>query len=103
MEEDNDKPFADWAILELMGHRRLAGYVQEVEMAGTGVLRIEVPAIEGGKPFTQFYSVAAIYCVTPTTEEMARAVASRAYTRPVQRYELPPARDAEDDDSAEEL
>ena len=34
-------PFEGWAILELMGHRRLAGYVREVELAGAGVLRLD--------------------------------------------------------------
>jgi hypothetical protein len=36
---------------------------------------------------TQFYSAAAMYCLTPTTEEMARAVRSRP--EPVQQWELP--------------
>jgi hypothetical protein len=40
----SDERFKGWAILELMGgHRRLAGYVQEVELAGHGMLRVDVP------------------------------------------------------------
>lgn len=113
-----------WAIIELMGHRRLAGYVQEVEVAGQGMLRLDVPdhpwrngctcgsadpesldhekhnhtcqmfrADDDLEPrdviATQFYSPSALYCLTPTTEEIARGLAQRAKPAPVARYELP--------------
>lgn len=35
--------WAGWAILELMGHRRLGGYVREVTLAGAGFFRIDIP------------------------------------------------------------
>lgn len=80
--------FEGWAILELMGHRRLGGYVQEATVAGSGFLRIDVPG--DGEPIaSQFYSPSSVYCLTPTTEEMARAVAKRNQPEPVQRWELP--------------
>lgn len=83
--------FEGWAILELMGHRRLAGYVQEVELAGAGVIRVDVPGEDGRPAATQFYAPSALYCLTPTTEEMAKAVADRNRPRPVERWELPAA------------
>jgi hypothetical protein len=83
---DEKEPFADWAILELMGHRRLGGFVREEEIAGAGLLRIDIPC---EPPVTQFYSPAALYCLTPTTEEIARALAQRFRPEPVHRYELP--------------
>lgn len=85
----SDEGFAGWAVLELMGHRRLAGYLTEQEIGGTNMLRIDVPKAKGeGDVATQFYSATAVYCITPTTEEMARAVARRCQPAPVQRYEL---------------
>lgn len=84
-------PFEGWAILELMGHRRLAGYVSEQEMAGTVMLRIDVPGDGGGEgqvAATQFYGGASIYCLTPTTEEVAKKVARGSQPAPVQRWEL---------------
>jgi hypothetical protein len=100
--------FEGWCVLELMGHRRLAGYVTEQEIAGAGMLRIDVPG-EDGPVATQFYSPSSVYCITPTTEEIARAVAKRNQPAPVQRWELPPAtvaaerdrNDVEDKDQAE--
>lgn len=91
MSETTVPAFEGWAILELMGHRRLAGYVRAVELAGAGLLRIDVPG-EGDTPIaTQFYSPAALYCLTPTTEAMARAVAKSSQPEPVHRWELPEA------------
>jgi hypothetical protein len=98
--DTTNDPFAGWAILELMGHRRLAGYVREVELAGAGVLRLDVPdPTLQGVPVdpldpqhwtaTQFYSPAALYCLTPTTEDVARKVAAGSDPAPVKRWELP--------------
>lgn len=76
--------FEGWAVLELMGHRRLAGYVQEAEIAGGAFVRIDVPEVvldaSDDTAATQFYSPGAVYCITPCTEEAARAVAGRIVT-----------------------
>lgn len=86
--EKEHTPFASWCILELMGHRRLAGYVTEQEIAGVGLLRLDVPG-DDGTVATQFYHPSALYCLTPTTEETARAVAKVGRPAPVQVWELP--------------
>lgn len=99
--------FKGWAIIELMGHRRLAGHVQEATIAGASFLRLDVPS---DPPATQFYSPGSVYCITPTTEETARAVAKGSSVAPVQRWELPqlPSRrvreegDEDDTDETEE-
>jgi len=91
--EEQDK-FDSWAIVELMGHRKLAGRVSEKVIAGTALLRIDVPEVaqEDGQPnipgFTQFYGASSIYCLTPTSEEIARRYAGYHRERPVQAYEL---------------
>lgn len=89
-----------WAILELMGHRRLAGYVSEQEVAGKGFIRLDVPGADkegDGWHATQLYSPAAVYCITPTSEETARDVAVTSQPAPVQRWELPAPADADAD------
>jgi hypothetical protein len=85
--DSSQDKFKSWAFLELMGHRKLAGLVQEVEIASSKLLRIDVPTPEG-KTITQFYSPGAVYCITPTTEEMVRAYANSNRAEPVHRYEL---------------
>jgi hypothetical protein len=80
-------PFEGWVILELMGHRRLAGYLSEQTIGGTSFLRIDVPG-ENGNVATQLYSGSAVYCITPTTEAIARKVARSAVPAPVTKWDL---------------
>lgn len=80
--------FAEWVILELLGHRRLAGFLTEQVIAGHGFLRLDAPGQPGT---TQLYPPTSVYCITPTTEAIARALAPTCQPAPVQRWELPPA------------
>lgn len=97
--------FEGWVILELYGHRRLAGYVSEQEIAGKGFLRLDVPNDDEPEKVlaTQFYAAGSIYAITPTSEETARVVAKRCRPTPATRWELEPARPERDydDDAAE--
>ena len=85
------EPFKGWAILELFGHRRLAGMVEDVEMFGGRMCRIDVPDAKDPTKMlaSQLYGHAAVYGMTPCTEETAREVARMSQPAPVQRWELP--------------
>ncbi len=94
--------FEGWVILELMGHRVLAGYVTEHTVAGTPFLRLDIPGVEDRPPVTQFYSGASVYCMTPTTEDIATAASRGRRPQPVNRWELEPPRPrGHDDDDAD--
>ena len=84
--------FDQWVILELMGHVRLAGRVTEEEHFGAKLGRIEIPN-EDGTFTTQWFGGGSVYRITPTTEEIARAVAYKNKPAPVSVWEmkLPPA------------
>jgi len=88
MTETTDK-FDQWAIVELMGHQRIAGRVSEETIGGTSFLRVDVPKLEDLPAFTKFYGSSAIYAMTPVSEEVARATAMQIRERPVNVYELP--------------
>ena len=86
-----------WYKVELMGHRTLAGLVEEVEIAGTTMLRIDVyrkPPVftaQDDPPapaYTQYYSPSALYCLTPTDMNVCVGLTLRDRQRPVARYEL---------------
>jgi hypothetical protein len=81
--------FREWAILELMGHRRLAGLLSEQTIGGTVFIRLDVPAVEGKPAATQFYSAQAVYAITPCSENTARQVAAIGKVEPVTQWELP--------------
>lgn len=85
----DDGPFDQWAIVELMGHRRLAGRVREVQLAGHGYLRLDIPAAGDDAARTQYISPGSVYALHPTSEPTARAAAAQWRPEPVHRWELP--------------
>lgn len=94
MTDQAQAPFACWAIVELLGHRRLGAYVTEATIAGAGFLRLDVPGATADDPplVTQFVQPGSVYCLTPATEATVRAMAQHHQPQPVQQYELlPPA------------
>ena len=87
---DNKKEtFAEWALVEIMGHQRIAGRVTEAIIAGAPFLRVDVPEHAEEKAFTRFYGASSIYCISPVTEEIARGLSQNHRNEPVSRYELP--------------
>ena len=81
--DDNTKT---WGIVELMGHKVVAGMVSKSEMLGKPMLRIDVPATSTYPEFTQFYGDGSIYCVTFVSEEVARLAAEETKVNPVSVY-----------------
>lgn len=76
-----------WAIVELLGHVRLAGRVSEEEHFGAKLGRLDIP-MHGGGYTTQWFGGGSVYRLTAVSEEIARAVALRNQPEPVQRWEL---------------
>lgn len=102
-----EQSFREWGILEVMGRLRLAGVISEQTIAGAGMLRIDVPETKNAPAFTRFFAPGSIYSITPTTEEIARALAERIRELPVTRFDLPQlaatvAPDAREDDADED-
>ncbi len=82
--------FDEYVILNLFGHVRRAGRLTEQQIAGHGFLRLDIPVEDGW--VTQIVNPTAVYDITPTTEELARAAAATRRHEPVRRYELPAAK-----------
>lgn len=103
MDQTSVPKFEQWAIVEVMGHARFAGYVTEQPIAGSSLIRVDVPEIperkeirkqwlwdaekkrdvavdgeviiQGSPAFTKLFGVGSIYAITPCTEEAARKAA----------------------------
>ena len=90
--ENTREKFEQWAVLEIMGHQTYAGLLSEQVIGGASFVRIDVPDPDGD--FTKLFGASSIYCITPTSEEFARAVAARHKSKPVNLYmpELHPPR-----------
>jgi hypothetical protein len=77
-----------WGVLELMGHVKLGGRITEEEIFGTVMGRIDIPG-PGDTMTTQYFSGSAIYRLTPTSEEIARRVATSHQPQPVHIWQPP--------------
>jgi len=95
--ETEQQPFTEWVIIELLGHRRLAGYLQEVQLAGAGFLRLDIPPAGTDPARTQYIAPGSVYAIHPTTETTARAAAQSWRPEPVSRWEIRALEKADDD------
>jgi hypothetical protein len=113
---DEPTAFDAWGIVELFGHQRIAGKLTEQLIAGTTMLRVDVPTVEIrarlsfhdqqrelGAPakvetvpgFTKLYGAGAIYGITPTDEATARLAAASLRVEPCERWRLEPLKQLE--------
>lgn len=80
--ETNEK-FDLWCLVELFGHQRIAGRCTEQNVAGTNMLRVDVPATRNQPAFTRFLSSGSIYAINPVSEEVAMQAAENLEISPV--------------------
>ena len=80
--------FDKWAIVELFGHQQIAGRVSEAQIGGCSFVRVDVPEVGEQKGFTKFYGNGAIYAITITDEETARAAATYYRQQPIEEWTL---------------
>lgn len=88
MSDATATPPEQWAIVELMGHVRLAGRLTEEERFGSKLGRLDIPTADGGF-VTKLFGGSSVYAVTFVNEGAARAVALRSQVQPVHSWELP--------------
>lgn len=100
--------FEEWAVVEIMGHKKFSGRVTEQSIGGVSFVRVDVPEValpERTLPaFSKLFGAGSIYCISPCTEETARAFAEQIRSESFQLYEAPrlsapQVNDDDDDDS----
>jgi hypothetical protein len=85
-----------WGIVEVMGHQRHAGLISQRSIFGTVFCQIDVPELPtyidrwgeehpAQSAYSKLVGGSAIFAITPTTEEIARA-AARTNTKAVNVY-----------------
>lgn len=88
MPDQQPAAFDQWGIVEILGHKKLAGHITEEVIAGVAFVRIDVPEIvrEEGRngrvviaPFTRYVGPSSIYSIHPSSEEVARAAAQQIF------------------------
>lgn len=84
-----------WVLLELMGHRQRIGKAKEEEIAGSKLLRIDIPT-EGEDYVTEYYGASSIYALRPVSEEVAKDHYALSDPRPRRPAEYKPSHQIED-------
>ena len=77
-----------WCIVELFGHTKIAGRCTEQNIAGTNMLRVDVPETKTQPPFAKFFGSAAIYSINPVDQETAKHIAERLEIKPIESWNI---------------
>jgi hypothetical protein len=77
-----------WALVDLFGHQRIAGFVSEYQMGGETFVRVDVPRVKDCAGFTRLFGKGAIYAISPTSADVASRLAAALRSVPIQPYEL---------------
>jgi len=125
--ETAQQGFKGWAMVEMFGHQKIAGYVQTVSFGAGVMFQVDVPTLpqqestttspgyidgqwidagavvrcEHKEGYTRLLGVGAIYAINPCTEEAAMLAVANFQRPEVKLIAPPPARQiaaAESDD-----
>ena len=78
--------FETWAVVEVCGHQKYAGFVTEQAIGGASFVRVDVPEVSDHEAFSKLFGAAAIYSITPCSEELAKVVAERTTSTALNVY-----------------
>ena len=83
-----EEKFESWALVELMGHNKIAGKVTEHKFGNQSMLRVDVPAIGELPAFTKIIAVNAVYAINPLTERDATDYATTLKAKPLDIWDM---------------
>jgi len=86
-EPRREEGLKSWALVELFGHQRIVGWVTVDPPDFPGMTRVDVPdLLKDGKierpGFTRYFGRAALYAVTPISEQSVRELLPHVNGRP---------------------
>jgi len=85
---NTSEKFDLWCIVELFGHAKIAGRCTEQNIAGTNMLRVDVPETDSIPAFTRFFGSGAIYAINPVDEQTARFMADKLQVKPIDSWNV---------------
>lgn len=81
------QPLELHAIVELFGHQKMAGKVTEYQLGGN-FIRIDVPETSTQAAYSRIVNPSAVYAINPVTEDVARGMAERFQTKPLEAWDI---------------
>lgn len=77
-----------FALVELFGHTRIAGKVTEQTVGSSTFIRVDVPETNSQPSFSRLLNPSAIYAINPVTELVAKEMAERIETAPIESWDI---------------
>ncbi|PRY10303.1 hypothetical protein CLV24_11431 [Pontibacter ummariensis] len=100
MNQETEK-FENWAIVEVMGHTKVAGLAKTVSFGNTVMLRVDIPETAKQPAHTKMYGMSSIFSISPVTEDVARSHAEAWNLQPILAYEVQRAYQKKFDEAVE--
>ena len=88
MNTQSSEKFDLWCIVELFGHSKIAGRCTEQNIAGSNMLRVDVPETKDQPSFTRFFGGNAIYAINPVDENTCKFMAEKIQVKPVESWNI---------------
>lgn len=79
----------EFAVVEMMGHRKVVGKISESDIGLSSLLRVDVLNSQGEFERTEYIGQGSIYCLTIVTEQAALAAAAKNSPSPTWAWNLP--------------
>ena len=86
--EPATQQFKGFAVVELFGHNKIAGFVETQTFGSAVFFRVDVPETDDNPAFSKLFNPSAIYAINPCDEPVAMVVAKGLQERPIQSYSL---------------
>jgi len=83
--EEQKKEF--WAIVSLLGHTTMSGFLSEYTMGGASFLKLDIPETSTQPAFSKLFTASSIYSIDPVSEDVARHQAERLKKAPLTVWE----------------
>lgn len=83
-----EEKFESWALVELMGHNKIAGKVTEHKFGNQSMLRVDVPDVGELPAFTKIIAVNAVYAINPLSEQDAVDYAKILNAKPLDVWDM---------------
>lgn len=77
-----------WAIVEIMGNKKIAGLATTEVFGSTSMLRVDVPETKSNQAFTQYYGMSSLYCISPVDRETAIKMVESLSIKPPIAWEI---------------
>lgn len=83
-----EKKPEEYAVVEMMGHRKVVAKISESEYGPGSLIKLSVLNREGGFDRTEHIGVSSIYCMTIVEKDVAETAAQNMTPEPTFAYSL---------------